>query len=299
MVYRFLTECEETGMENLQVDVIVDHVAATLVKASSTFAADQIRAYKRAIAKETNENAKWVLEKLIENAQIAEEHSAPLCDDTGTPHVIIELGENAVLPGWFLYAVEQGIAEGLRRLPARAMGVLGNEKERISQEKGLSEDPGFLSMAPVRIIRVTGNKIKVNVLMLGGGPELRGKTLRVFHKHNFDVVLDEMVAWAKEAVALLGCQPAILAFGIGRTNFEASALAIEALKDANFDEQSEIEKNITERVSLEHIGALGLGGESSVLASFVKVGMQRASGWRVVSLRTECCVGPRKAFCEF
>ncbi len=299
MENQFLTESEEDEMENLQVDVIIDRVADTLVKASSTFASDQIRAYERAIARETNENAKWVLEKLIENSQIAEERSAPLCDDTGTPHVIIELGENAILPGYFLNAVEQGVAEGLRRLPARAMGVLGNEKERISQEKGLSEDPGYLAMAPVRIIRVTGDKIKVHVLMLGGGPELRGKTLRVFHKHNFDVVLDEMVAWAKEAVALLGCQPAILAFGVGRTNFEASALAVEALKDANFDEQSEIEKSITEKVSAEHIGALGLGGESSVLATFVKIGMQRASGWRVVSLRTECCVGPRKAFCEF
>lgn len=286
-------------MKDLTFDTVVDRVANTLVKASTTFTPDQVRAYERFHAKESNENAKWVLEKLIENAKEAEMKSLPLCDDTGTPHVIIELGENAVLPGDFLPAIEQGVAEGLRRLPARAMGVLGNERERISQEKGLSNDPGYLAMAPLRIIAVPGEKIRVTVLMLGGGPELRGKTLRVFHKHNFNVVLDEMINWAKEAVALLGCQPAILAFGIGRTNFEASALAVEALKDANFDVQSDIEKTITEQVAAEHIGALGLGGDSSVLASFVKIGAQRASGWRVVSLRTECCVGPRRAMCEF
>lgn len=286
-------------MSNIDFATVVDRIAATLVQASTTFTPDQIRAYERFIKKEKNENAKWVLNKLIENAETAEIKSLPLCDDTGTPHLIIELGENTHMPGDFLVAVECGVTEGLRRLPARAMGVLGNDKERVSQEKGLSDDPGYLAMAPLRIISIPGNKIKVTVLMLGGGPELRGKTLRVFHKHNFQVVLDEMVSWAKEAVSLLGCQPAILAFGIGRSNFEASCLALEALKDANFEQQTDIEEELTQKVNAEQIGALGLGGDTSVLASFVKIGAQRASGWRVVSLRTECCVGPRRATCQF
>lgn len=280
-------------------DAVVDAVAKTLVKASTTFTPDQIQAYENRTAQETNANARWVLEKLIENAGEAEKKMLPLCDDTGTPHVVIELGNNACLPGNFLAAVEQGVAEGLRRLPARAMGVLGDDKERVSQCKGLSDDPGHLAMAPLRVIGVPGDKIRVTVLMLGGGPELRGKTLRVFHKHDFQVVLDEMVEWAKEAVSLLGCQPAILAFGVGRSNFEASTLALEALKDADFNVQTDVEKEITARVNAERIGALGLGGDTSVLASFVKIGPQRASGWRVVSLRTECCVGPRRAACEF
>ena len=286
-------------MSTMNFDSVVDRVADTLVRASTTFTPDQVRAYKKFEAKETNVNARWVLEKMIENAEEAEKKSLPLCDDTGTPHVIIELGKDASLAGDFLVAVEQGVAEGLRRLPARAMGVLGDDKERVAQKKGLSDDPGHLAMAPLRIISVPGDKVAVTVLMLGGGPELRGKTLRVFHKHNFQVVLDEMVAWAKEAVSLLGCQPAILAFGVGRSNFEASSLALEALKDANFDVQTDIEEEITSKVNAERIGALGLGGDASVLATFVKIGAQRASGWRVVSLRTECCVGPRRASCEF
>lgn len=286
-------------MSTFDFDTVVDRVADTLVAASATFTPDQMRSYKRCMERESNHNAKWVLAKLIENAEVAERDRVALCDDTGTPHVIIEVGEDAVMPGRFLTAVEKGVAEGLRRLPARAMGVLGNDKERVSQEKGLSEDPGHLAMAPLRVISVPGDKIRATVLMLGGGPELRGKTLRVFHRHNFQVVLDEMVAWAKEAVALLGCQPAILAFGVGRSNFEASSLALEALKDADFDKQTDVEQEITNRVNAEHVGALGLGGDTSVLATFVKIGAQRASGWRVVSLRTECCVGPRRATCEF
>ena len=286
-------------MNKFDFDAVVDRVADTLVTASATFTPDQVRLYQRYMEKETNPNARWVLAKLLENAEVAEKKRVALCDDTGTPHVIIEVGEDAVMPGHFLPAVEKGVAEGLRRLPARAMGVLGGDKERVSQEKGLSDDPGHLAMAPLRVIGIPGDKVRATVLMLGGGPELRGKTLRVFHRHNFRVILDEMVAWAREAVALLGCQPALLAFGVGRSNFEASSLALEALKDANFDEQTDIEQEITDRVNAEKIGALGLGGDTSVLATFVKIGAQRASGWRVVSLRTECCVGPRRATCEF
>ena len=97
-------------------------------------------------------------------------------------------------------AVQEGIVKGLRELPGRPMAVLGNDEQRISQSAGLSEDPGDLAMAPIQIRRASGNKITLTVLMLGGGPEIRGKTQRIFHKHSVDMVLNEMIAWAKEGV---------------------------------------------------------------------------------------------------
>ena len=47
-----------------------------------------------------------------------------------------------------------------------------------------------------------------------------------------------------------------------------------------------------------NIGPLGLGGNTSVLATFMKVGPQRASGIRVVCLRPACCFEPRIATVE-
>ena len=55
------------------------------------------------------------------------------------------------------------------------------------------------------------------------------------------------------------------------------------------------EKTITERVNESNTGALGLGGKTSVLATFAKIGPQRASGVRVVALRPCCCFEPRRA----
>lgn len=274
---------------------VVLKTADALVKASTTFSPDKIEAYERAIKVEDNPNAKWVLETILENSQVAKKTKFPLCDDTGIPHVFVEVGSEATLPKGFISAIEEGVRMGLRQLPGRPMAVKGNDRERISQSCGLSEDSGDLEMAPIQIREVKDcDKIAITVLMLGGGPEIRGKTLRVFHKHSDQVVIDEMIEWAKEGCQKLGCQPSILGFGIGRTNYEAASLSLEAMRYGNFLIQSDIEKEITEKVNESGIGPLGLGGKSTVIGTFVKVGPQRASGVRIVSMRVGCCFDPRK-----
>jgi fumarate hydratase subunit alpha len=274
---------------------IVSKVCETLVKAGSTFLTDKKCAYQKAIEKEKNEQAKWTLEKILENAEAAEKNSSPLCDDTGIPHLVLEVGNNKAVTGMMLESVKEGVRQGLRKLPGRPMAVKGNDEQRIDQSQGLEEDPGMLQTAPVLIRNTCEDAIKLHILMFGGGPAIRGKTYRVFHKHNTEVVLDEITDWAKEATKQLGCTPCTLAVGIGRSHYEASSMMLEALVDGTYDKQSDMEKYITERVNEAHVGPLGLGGDTTVLATFMKVGPQRASGVRVVCLRPCCCFEPRIA----
>ncbi len=280
----------------IKYEDLVNKTAETLVNASTIFSPDKIEAYERAIEAEENPNAKWVLQSIIENSSVAKEIKFPLCDDTGIPHIFLEIGDSAVLPKGFINAIKEGVKIGLRQLPGRPMAVKGNDRERISQCCGLSEDSGDLQMAPIQIRELKdSDKVLLTVLMLGGGPEIRGKTLRVFHKHSDEVVINEMVEWAKEGCDKLGCLPAVLGFGIGRTNLEAASLSLEAMRHGNFLIQSDIEKEITDKVNESNIGPLGLGGKTTVLGTFVKVGPQRASGVRIVSMRVGCCFDPRKA----
>jgi fumarate hydratase subunit alpha len=111
-------------------------------------------------------------------------------------------------------------------------------------------------------------------------------------------VKEEIVNRAIPAVSQLGCSPCTLAIGIGRSQFEATALMMEAMAKGNYNEQSDFEKDITDRVNKANIGALGLGGKTSVLATFAKIGPQRASGVRIVALRPCCCFEPRRASVE-
>lgn len=277
---------------------IIEVVRDTLVNAGSTFKQDKKDAYARAIASETNEKAKWVLQTILDNADAAENHKSPLCDDSGIPHLVLEVGPNVAVTGNMLDAITQGVAEGLRKLPGRPMGIMGDDSHRIDQSGGLNPDSAGVEPSPILIRRTDEDVVRLHILMFGGGPAIRAKTYRVFHKHNTQVVLDEIVNWAKEGVSLLGCSPCTLAIGIGRSHFEASSLMVQALVDGNYNIQSEMEQEITRRVNEADIGPLGLHGDTSVLATFMKVGPQRASGVRIVCVRPCCCFEPRIASVE-
>ena len=274
---------------------IEDAVKNCLVKAGTTFRKDQLNAYRGAIRKENDENAKWVLEKILENAKIARKRAFPLCDDTGIPHVFIEVGKEIVLPKDWLSAISNGIAVGLRIMPGRPMAVKGSPVERVEQSKGLYNDPAKVSLAPLIVKSIPGNKLKITVLLLGGGPEIRAKTYRVFHQRSIDVVLREIADWASSEMNNIGCTPCVLAIGIGRSHIEASSLMLEAMKKGSLSLQNNFEKRVTELVNSTKVGPLGLGGRTTVLGTFIKIGPLRASGVRIVSLRPCCCIEPRKA----
>ena len=280
------------------MSIIIEKVADCLVRAGSTFREDQKEAYRRAIANETNEQSCWVMQQVLDNALVAEQRRSPLCDDTGIPHLFLEVGKNRSVTGAMMQEIMEGVELGLRQLPGRPMAIMGDDYARIDQSGGLNPDSGALKPSPILIKPVDEDVIRLTVLMLGGGPAIRGITQRVFHKHNVDVVVDEIVNRAKEGVSKLGCSPCVLAVGIGRSQFEATSMMMEAMVYGDFDKQSDFEKRITEKVNEANIGPLGLGGKHSVLATFAKIGPQRASGVRIVALRPCCCFEPRRASVE-
>jgi len=191
--------------------------------------------------------------------------------------------------------MREGVAAGQRALPTRPMGVLGNDAERLAQSGGLSEDPAAVVPPAMVIAPFPGDELRVTVLMLGGGPEIRSRTYRVFHQRSAENVIREAGKWAAEAAAQLGCTPTIPCLGIGRTHYEATTLMLQAMKDGDLDRQSEFETLVTEMVNATGTGSLGLRGSVTALGSFVRVGPARASGVRIVCMRPGCAVDPRRA----
>lgn len=274
---------------------IQEKVADCLVRAGSSFRDDQKDAYRRAIANEDVDSSCWVMRQVLDNAIVAEQRRSPLCDDTGIPHLFIEIGKKRVVNGELLEQIREGVELGLRQLPGRPMAIKGDDYSRLDQSGGLYDDSGALEPSPILIKSVDEDVLRLTIMMLGGGPAIRGITQRVFHKHSVDVVIDEIVNRAIPAVSQLGCSPCTLAVGIGRSQFEATSLMMEAMAKGLFSEQSDFERRITDRVNESQIGPLGLGGRHSVLATFAKIGPQRASGVRIVALRPCCCFEPRRA----
>ena len=277
---------------------IIEKVADCLIRAGSTFREDQKEAYRKAIADEKIESSCWVMKQVLDNALVAEERRSPLCDDTGIPHLFLEVGKNRTVTGGLLEDIKEGVRLGLRKLPGRPMAIKGNDYARIDQSGGLNEDSGALAPSPIIIKPVDEDVLRLTILMLGGGPAIRGITQRVFHKHSVDVVIDEIVNRAIPAVSQLGCSPCTLTIGVGRSQFEATSLMMEAMAKGDFGVQSDFENRITDKVNEANVGPLGLGGKHSVLVTFAKIGPQRASGVRIVALRPCCCFEPRRATVE-
>ena len=282
---------------------ITQQISNSIIEASTNLSDDKLKALRKAISTEDDDNARWALEQILENYQVAQKTKFPLCDDTGIPHVIIEIGEDRQITGELINQIHEGIELGLNNLPARPMAVKGDEKERIEQSVGLYEKPGMLRPAPILIDNVNDestykrdinpNTLNIHFLLEGGGPEIRAKTYRVYHKRSLENVIDTACGWLEESLKMLGCTPSIPAIGIGRTHYEAISLLLKSIVYGDLDNQNVYEKYVSDRLNQTDIGPLGLGGKTTVLGSYVNIGNQRASGVRIVSVRPSCFVEPR------
>lgn len=284
---------------------IVEDISEEIIKASTSLTDDKLRALTNAIETEENENARWALLQILENYNVARKTRFPLCDDTGIPHVIVEIGSQRQITAELLNQIHEGITLGLNNLPARPMAVRGNEIQRIEQSEGLFEKPGMLKSAPILLDSsndestykrdIEPDTLNLHFILQGGGPEIRAKTYRVYHKRSFFTVIDAAIEWLTDSLNLLGCTPSIPSIGIGRTHYEANALLLKSVAYGNLDRQSDVECYVTSKLNETGIGPLGFGGRTTVLGSYVNIGNQRASGVRIVAVRPSCFVEPRVA----
>ena len=284
---------------------IVEDISQKIIDASTTLTDDKLKALTNAIEIEENENARWALSQILENYRVARKTRFPLCDDTGIPHVIVEVGSDREITGELLNQIHEGIELGLNNLPARPMAVKGSDVERIEQSIGLYEKPGMLRLASVLIDssndestykrNIQSDTLNLHFILEGGGPEIRAKTYRVYHKRSFYNVIDTAVGWLTNSLNQLGCTPSIPSIGIGRTHYEANALLLKSIAYGNLDCQTDVENYVASRLNETGIGPLGFGGKTTVLGSYVNIGNQRASGVRIVAVRPSCFVEPRVA----
>lgn len=76
----------------------------------------------------------------VGQALVAEEGKGPLCDNTGIPHLFLEIGKNRSVRGELLEQINEGVAMGLRQLPGRPMAIMGDDDNRIDQSGGLNPE---------------------------------------------------------------------------------------------------------------------------------------------------------------
>ena len=250
-------------MKEIEAKEIAKAVAQLCQQANFELGEDVLQAISEARKKEESPLAKDILDKLIENAQIARKERLPLCQDCGTAVVFLEIGQDVHITGGDLNAaVAEGVCQGYTQ------GYL--RKSIVSQPFSSRINTGDNTPPVIHTEIVPGDQFKVTVMPKGSGAENMSRLAMLKPGAGSQGIVDLVVRTVSEAGGN-PCPPLIIGLGIGGTAEKAMLLAKEALLrkigEPNPDpEVAALEKGILAEVNALGIGPLGLGGTITALA---------------------------------
>jgi len=254
-------------MKNIKAQEITKTVSHLFQEACVYLPEDVLSAIKQAREHEESPVAHEVLDRILENAEISAREKTPLCQDTGTAVVLLELGQEVHVTGGDLYtAVNEGVRQGYKE------GYL--RKSIVSQPYSARVNTKDNTPAVIYTDIAPGDKLKITVMPKGGGAENMTRLAMLRPAQGRQGVIDSVVNAVDEAGSN-PCPPVIVGVGIGGTAEKTIILAKQALLrkvgEPNPDaEVAELEKEILERVNKLGIGPQGFGGRITALAVHVE-----------------------------
>ncbi|MAF85013.1 MAG: fumarate hydratase [Dehalococcoidales bacterium] len=229
---------------------------------------DVLTSLKQARQKEEAPVAREVLGRILENAEVSVKEKIPLCQDTGTAVVLLELGQEVHITGGDLYqAINEGVRQGYDKGYLRKSMV----RQPFSARVNTKDNTPAIIHADI----VPGDKLKISVLPKGGGADNMSRLAMLSPSKGRQGVIDVVVKAVDEAGSN-PCPPVIVGVGIGGTVEKAFMLAKRALlrKVGEPNPEAEVaglEREILQRVNNLGIGPMGYGGRVTALAVHVEV----------------------------
>ncbi len=246
---------------------ISETVARLYQEANFRLPADTVAALERARALEQSAAGKAVLDRILENTQIAARERIPLCQDCGTTTVFVEIGQEACIAGGGL---EAAINDGVRR--ACQEGCLRHSM--VTRPFSARLNTGDNTPAVIHTEVVPGDRVKLGVLAKGAGSENLARLGMLSPAAGRQGVID-LVARAVDEAGGNPCPPLIVGVGIGGSAEKCLLLAKKSLLrqvgECNADpENAALERDILNRVNDLGIGPMGYGGTLTALAVHVE-----------------------------
>lgn len=239
-------------------------VARAVAEAAVTLRPDVLRALRAAIADEPSARGRAVLEQLAENAELAARDGVPLCQDTGTVRVTLELGEGERVPAGLAAAIDGAVAAAWRGRGLRASTVRDALFDRAN--------PGDNTPAFVEILTRPGTGATVRVTLKGGGSD-NASTVAMLDPAEGAEGVRGAVLRTVAAKAASACPPLVVGVGVGGTFEGVAALSRKALSrevgSRAAGPAGELEAALLEAVNATGIGPGGLGGRTTALAVHV------------------------------
>jgi fumarate hydratase subunit alpha len=254
-------------VREIQVEVVAETVARLCREANNYLPDDVVQAFEGALAKEESPSGKRILGLLLENAKAASEEESPLCQDTGTTVVFLELGQDArVVGGSLVKAINEGVRHGYEE------GYL--RKSIVSHPFSQRQNTNDNTPAIVHSEIVEGNRLKIGVLTKGAGAENMSRMAMLTPSDGREGI----VKFVLETIDSSGgnaCPPNIVGVGIGGTYDMVTYLAKKAVtrslcRPSQDPDNRLLEEELLEKINNLGIGPLGFGGRVTALAVHVE-----------------------------
>ncbi len=247
---------------------IADAVRKAIPQAARLLRPDALVALRAAAEAERSPRGRAVLGQLLENARLAEADSMPLCQDTGTVWVRVELGADECVSGDLQAAIDAAVAEAYREAGLR-MSVV---RDALFDRSNTADNtPAFIDIAFGARAQRTG--ATVHVMLKGGGSDNASRVVMLAPGAGIEGVRRVVLECVAEK-ATGACPPLLVGVGVGATFDKVGGLAKKALLreigSPNPDAQAAaLEADLLGLVNATGIGPAGLGGDITALAVHV------------------------------
>ncbi|MFC2009124.1 fumarate hydratase [Chloroflexota bacterium] len=255
-------------MREINVAQVSDAVARLFEHSCHYLPEDVLDALKRAREQEESPVSREVLDRMLENAELAGTEQIPLCQDTGTAVVMLEAGQDVHFVGGDLYqAVNEGVRQGYDKGYLRKSMVARPFTARVNTKDN--------TPAMIHTDIVPGEELKIRVLPKGGGSENMSRLTVLSPSKGRAGVIDYVVNRVDESGGN-PCPPTIVGVGIGGTTDQTMLLAKKAIlrkvgEPHPDPEVADLEREMLERINKLGIGAMAYGGRVTALAVHVEV----------------------------
>jgi len=253
-------------MREISTKDIIKAVRDLCIDANYNLGKDVEDALRKAYEKEESPVGKATLSQILENVEISKQGEFPMCQDTGTAVVFVDMGDQACIKDGNLFeAINEGVRQGYKEGYLRK-SILSDPIER--------KNTGDNTPSVIHLDIVKGDKLKIIVAPKGGGSENMSEVKMMAPADGVEGVKNFVIDMVKRAGSN-PCPPVIVGVGIGGSFEKCAEMAKRALlrpvgsKHPN-PFYANLEAELLEKVNKLGIGPQGFGGTQTALAVHVE-----------------------------
>ena len=255
-------------MREIKTETIVAALKKMCVEANCIISDEVIALLNKSLQLEESPTGKEIIQQILENDKIASAKMVPICQDTGTAVVFVEIGQEVHITGGYLNdAINEGVRQGYKE---------GFLRKSIVSDPLNRKNTGDNTPAVIHPDIVPGDKLKIYLLPKGGGSENMSALKMLPPSAGLEGIKKFILETVKNAGAN-PCPPIIVGVGIGGNFDGVAVLAKRAhLRPAGTHNPNpfyaKLEQELLKEINDLGIGPQGLGGRCTALAVQIEYG---------------------------